>query len=305
MSFEILDRVARPQYGLLTTRQLLDAGLSNVLIRRYVNEGRISPVRRGVYRLCGTQPSWRASALAAVLAAGDGAVLSHRSAGALWGFLDYRSEVGPLEVTSERQLRVRGARGHRHRLAATEVTTRFGIPVTTAERTLLDLAQSVPARQLGSLCDDGLRRRIVTLGRLHAVVAKHGGRGRRRLGPIHEALALRIPGYDPGANDWEQRMDRLWDKLGLPPAERHYRIRARGRNYEVDRAIVSERIAVEWNGHDPHGYRGQIDYDSDRAADLAAAGWYLVAFTSQSTPQRICRSVLALVDARRAHPRPA
>jgi very-short-patch-repair endonuclease len=183
----------------------------------------------------------------------------------------------------------------------TERTTRFGIPVTTAERTLLDLAQTVPGVELGRLCDEGLRRRIVTLGRLHAVVRDHRGPGRRRLAPIHEVLALRIPGYDPGANDWELRMDRVWDQLGLPPAERQYRIRAGGRTYQVDRAIVDERIAIEWNGYDPHGYRGQIDYDSDRAADLAAVGWYLLAFTSTSTPKRICAAVLALIEARRHH----
>ena len=102
------------------------------------------------------------------------------------------------------------------------------------------------------------------MGRLHAVVKRHGGGGRRRLAPIQKVLADRIPGYDPGADDWEQRMDCLWDRLGLPPAQRQFRIRAGGHTYRVDRAIVAEKIAVEWDGYDPHGHRSNFDSDSDR-----------------------------------------
>jgi hypothetical protein len=171
--------------------------------------------------------------------------------------------------------------------------------VTSAERTLFDLAATTPAPELGRLCDEALRRRIVTLGRLHALVKVHGGGGRRRLEPIHAVLADRIAGYDPGANDWERRMDRMWDRLGLPAAERQYRVRVGRRTYRPDRAIVDLKIAVDWTGFDPHGLRGNVDRDSDRRAALAAAGWYPLDFTSRSRPEVICRAVLAVVAERR------
>jgi hypothetical protein len=195
---------------------------------RLVGAGRLLWVRRGVYRLRGVEPTWQSAALAAVLAAGEGAVLSHRSAAVLWGLLDRHRESGPLEVIVRSQCRLDGVRAHRHRLAPAETTRRLAIPVTTAERTLLDLAQSIPEGELGRLCDEALRRRLTTLARLQAVVDAHRGGGRRRLRPIQAVLADQVPGYDPGANDWEQRMDRLWDQLGLPPAERQYRVRVGG-----------------------------------------------------------------------------
>lgn len=103
----------------------------------------------------------------------------------------------------------------------------------------------------------------------------------------------------PGANDWEQRMDLLWDQLGLPAAKRQYPIRVDGRTFRVDRAIVDLRIAVEWAGFDPHGQRGNLDRDSTRRALLTAAGWCCLDFTSRSSPELICRTV-STVAAQRA-----
>jgi hypothetical protein len=298
-SYGTLDQTARGQHGLVTGDQLISLGFTPAQLRVMLATGRLTSLRRGIYRLCGAEASWESAALAAVLAAGPGAVLSHRSAGVLWGFLDRHRETGPLEVIAPSQARLVAVTAHRHRLAPVEMTRRFAIPVTTAERTLLDLAQSTTHAELGRLCDEALRRRIATLARLRATVDGHRGRGRRRLLPIQAVLADRIPGYDPGANDWEQRMDRLWDRLGLPGAERQYRVRVGRRSYRIDRAIVDLKIAVEWNGFDPHGYRGHLDTDSDRRAALAAAGWHCLDFTAKSRPELICRAVLAVVNERR------
>jgi len=294
-----LEVVALPQNGLVTSRQLAALGYKPRRTQRLVESGVLVPVRRGVYRLWGATPSWRLYAMAAVLAAGIGAVLSHRSAGVLWGLIDQHDESQPLEITTTSNCRLEGVRAHRADIGRREVTKRFGIPVTTAERTMLDLAASIEAVELGRLCDEALRRRILTTEKLRVVVNSHQGPGRRKLKPARAVLSERIPGYDPGANDWELRMDRMWDRLGLPPAKRQYRVRIGRRTYRVDRAIVDLRIAVEWNGFDPHGRRGNMDRDSDRRAALAAAGWYPLDFTSRSRPEVICRTVLAVVEERR------
>src|ERR1700728_2157849 len=94
----ILDQVGRRQHGLVTSNQLTRLGFTADQVRRLVASRRLVRVRHGVYRLCGVQPTWQSMALAAALAAGEGAVLSHRSAGVLWGLLDRHAEEGSLEV---------------------------------------------------------------------------------------------------------------------------------------------------------------------------------------------------------------
>jgi hypothetical protein len=293
--------IARSQYGLITSAQLLEAGVPGPAVRRLVGSGRLSVVRRGVYRLCGAAPSWRASALAVVLSLSvdRACVLSHRSAGVLWGLLDRHKTEGPIEITAEARCRLPGVVSHRHALAQSAVTSYLGIPVTTIERTLLDLAERFDAVDLGRLMDEAMRRRLTTPAHLATATEGMSPRGRRRLRPFVEALQDRGIGYDPGANDWEKEMDRIWDELGLPAAVRQYRLCISGRTLFIDRAIVEEKIAVEWNGFSPHGERSKFDADSNRRALLIVAGWLPLDFTSRSSPRLICETVLSAYQQRR------
>src|SRR5947209_5774960 len=113
-------------------------------------------------------------------------------------------------------------------------------------------------------------------------------------------LADRFGPYDPGGSDWERDMDRLWDRLRLPAAMRQYPVTANGHRYVLDRAIPHLKIGIEWNGFATHGLRSSFDYDSDRRADLTAAGWHMVDFTSRSSPERMMAAVLGAVDSRAA-----
>ena len=297
--YEGLDALATSQYGLITMPQLLQLEFGRSQVREMVAGGRLIAVRQGVYRVCGSTLSWRCRALAAVLAVGRDAVLSHRSAGILWGLLDRQADGGRFEVTRSKFSRLSDVRIHRHELKPPEHTIYLNIPVTTPARTLLDLAESTDAGDLGPICDEALRRRLVTISELEATFALHAGRGRRRLGPMRSVLADRDAGYRPGANHWEQEMDLMWDEMGLPPSVRQFPIRTATRLYIPDRAIVESKIAVDWNGYEYHGLRNRFDYDSERRAELAAAGWYPLDFTSRSSPALICRTVMAVVEERR------
>lgn len=183
------------------------------------------------------------------------------------------------------------------------MTTYRSVPVTTVERTLLDLADSHPAEEVGRLMDEALRRRLTTLARLSKEAQGRPAKGRRRVGPFLEALADRGIGYDPGANDWEREMDVMWNRLGLPEAVRQYRVTvAGGRVFRPDRAILAEKIAVDWNGYGVHGLRTNFDADSERRALLAAAGWFPLDFTSRTAPRLICQTVLAVYLERHVAP---
>ena len=112
--------------------------------------------------------------MAAVLVAGPGAALSHRSAAALWGL---RPSAGTwIEVTAPRQVRShRGMKPHRRSLLADEVTEIRGIPVTTVPRTLLDLAAVLPRHQVERAMNEAEVRRLTDALSAPALLARYPG----------------------------------------------------------------------------------------------------------------------------------
>jgi predicted transcriptional regulator of viral defense system len=133
--------VAGGQYGVVARRQLLALGLGREAIEVRLRAGRLHRLHRGVYAVGHQASSRQARWMAAVLACGPGASLSHRSAAALW---EIREPMGrAIEVTTPAKSRSRESI-HRHFaiLPPDEVTTYRGIPVTTVPRTIFDLATS-------------------------------------------------------------------------------------------------------------------------------------------------------------------
>jgi hypothetical protein len=298
-----LDALAARQLGLVSVDQLRRLGFTESQVRTAAAHGRLVPARRGVFRLAGTRPTWEAAVLAAVLAAPPGSVASHGSAGRLWRLFDgERVPPGPaIELTVPSEARLRGVTSRRRPVPAGERALRFSVPVTSIGRTLLDLGVLGP-EALGLLTDEALRRGLIRLDQLRRLAElPRTADGRRGAGiaALEEVLADRLPGYDAGASAWERQMDSMWERWGLPPAERQYEITTPGGVYRVDRAIVAERIAVEWDGYEYHGRRSRFDRDSDRRADLAAVGWWSLGFTSHSSPARVRSAIWSAVSQRR------
>jgi Transcriptional regulator, AbiEi antitoxin len=146
--------IAGRQHGVVTTAQLAKAGIDKFGLRRRVLAGRLHRLHRGVYAVGHRGLSWRGRWLAAMLAAGDGAALSHTSAAALWGFL--RPVQGPIHVSVPAAVRRTprpGLQIHRSRaLTPSHITRRHGIAVTIPARTIEDIRPSIEPylfRQLG------------------------------------------------------------------------------------------------------------------------------------------------------------
>src|SRR4051812_4872059 len=176
-------RLAARQHGMVTRAQLLGLGLSSRDIDYRIRTGRLWRVHRGVYAVGHVPPSPHARAIAAVLACGPGARLSYRAAGALWALGLRWPEL--IDVTAPTRRRHNGIRVHRSRtLTPNDVTTHFGIPVTTPARTLLDLAEVLDTASLTRAVNEARLAHRVTLAELAELIARSPGRATNRLRPF-------------------------------------------------------------------------------------------------------------------------
>lgn len=296
-----LDRTAGRQHGLVTADNLEKLGLTNAQVRWILSQGSIVRVRPRVYRLNGTPITWEQTLLAAALSAGNGAFITHPTAAALWTLRHVERHHAALHLTSERRIRLKGVRWHEGVLTGDQTTAVRGIPVTTAERTIVDCS-AIPGlwtpQQLGECVDDAIRRKLIVLKRLHRLVDELAAAHHRRLGAIKGVLAERPTSFRPDDSNFETQMNRMWSQLGLPPAERQVRVVLDGRTYRIDRAIVDRKIAIEWDSDRFHSYPSDRDHDSNRRARLVAAGWQVIPVTGNTTPELLARAVLRLYEER-------
>ena len=156
-------RLAAPQWGVVDIAQLRACGLNDVDVALRVERGSLHPKHRGVYAVGHEYLPLQGRFLAALLACGDGALLSHRAAAAVGGFLAWRG--GPIDVlVLDTTTRLHaGIRLHRTiRLQPEDVQRRDGLPVTTPARTLVDLAAVLEYRTLRRATREAQARKRVT-----------------------------------------------------------------------------------------------------------------------------------------------
>ena len=170
-----LAELAVRQWGVVSVAQLQALGIGRSAVTRRVQAGRLRRVHRGVYAVGGAVLPREGRWLAAVLACGDRAVLSHLSAAVHWNLLHYDAPRPEVTAPASRR-RVSGIRLHRSRfLDAQDTTIHEGIPVTTVHRTLLDLAADAP--------DHHLERALAQAERLR-LYDQRADRRRRSPGPM-------------------------------------------------------------------------------------------------------------------------
>lgn len=216
--------------------------------------------------------------MAAVLAGGRGAVLSHRSAAALWGIGHERATI---EVTA------RGAT-RRHRpgftihsgtaLRAEDVTSREGIPCTSLARTLLDTAHVADRRSLTRAIDEAEARREFDLEAVEQLLRR--SRGQRGAA----ALASVLRTYEPAPvthSVAEERFLALVGRAGLPlPEANVWMPLSRGGGYRADFLWRDRRLIVEIDGRTHHARRRAFVHDRRRDRSLAAAGYRTLRFAA-------------------------
>jgi len=266
--------IAARQHGVLTRDQLRSAGMARSAISRRVAAGRLQRLHRSIYAFGVASGSPPAVALAAVLACGPGAVLSHCSAAVLWGLVE-GPHTGPHDVTVPGRHRVgdAGIRAHRTRaLLAGDWTTSAGIPITRPPRTLVDVAAVLDRRALERALDEALVLRLARTSEVRAALRRAG---RVRGSAVLAALLARDAGPTLTRSVAEERLLALVREAGPPPP----RLNPRVQGLEVDLLWVAERVVVEMDGFAYHGGRAAFERDRARDARLQAAGYATIRVT--------------------------
>jgi very-short-patch-repair endonuclease len=278
--------LARQTLGLVTARQLDAAGVTRQRRRRLVSKGVLVPAARGVLRHAAVTPTWDQQGMAAVLAAGEGAVAPHLTAACLWRFEGIGE--GPLEVTVSRGRQPRAVPAMVHRtldLGPADVEP-AGLPRTTASRTLCDIAPRLEPAHLEAVLDHAERRNLVWRPHLRWRLDALRRSGRPGLSAL-ATLLDRTEGRPLGDSWLEQEAIRVVARSGLPvPRVQVKRRQAGGGIARVDLCWDDAGLIVELAGHATHSTRRDRQRDAERAARLRLAGWRLVEFTYEDVVER-------------------
>jgi hypothetical protein len=270
---QLAARIAAGQRGLATRRQLLASGASAAAIDRSLRAGTLIRVHAGVYAVGHGALQQEAVWLAAVLAGGRGAVLSHRSAADAWGLLADARRAVDITVRNRTGFGQAGLTPHECRLTEADVTTHRGIPITTPARTLLDLAEAVPYRRFRQAAEASLHRRLFDAGDVGRVLER--GRGRRGLKPLRRFLAEAVDEPATKRSELEILAGELVESQALPRAAANAWVLG----VEVDLLWPTARVVVELDSWRHHGDRLSFERDRARDARLQAEGYAVLRFT--------------------------
>jgi len=287
--------LAVAQHAVVSLAQLRTLGLSARAVRGRVENGRLHRVHRGVYAvghpLLDSHGRW----MAAVLACGPGSALSHRPAAALWGLLADTGRVDVTQASGTGRSRP-GIAVHRSDLTG-DVTAVAGIPVTTAARTLCDLAGSVPRRALERAVAEAEVRRL-DVGDLDARIANStGSRGTARLRAVLDDQT------EPTLtrSELEERVLALCDRVEIPRPKVNAWIPLRGGSgIEADFLWRDQRLVLEADSRTVHGTAKAFEADRRRDQRLAIAGYRVIHTTHRQVvdrPAELARTLARLLRA--------
>jgi very-short-patch-repair endonuclease len=294
----VIAALAARQYGVVSRAQLLAAGLGRGAIDRRIAAARLHPLHRGVFAVGHRVLTKHGVWMAAVLAAGDGAALSHRSAAELWGIR--HTQRSRIDVTVPRHRRGRPAvEYHQTVLPLDEVTEERGIPVTNPARTLLDLAAVLTPQQLAHALNEAEIRRLASPLPLDALVARHPGR--RGTQALKRALDQQQEiGETITRSELEERFRAFVDEHALP----HPRMNTPLGAYTPDAVWPAARLVVELDSYGIHTTRQAFETDRERDRTLQLMGYRVIRITWRqlhAEPHRLARQLGALLT---ADPRP-
>jgi very-short-patch-repair endonuclease len=274
--------IGATQRALITRAQLSDLGLGPSAIEHALRRGRLHRVHQGIYSLV-PLPALPPLALelAAVLACGDAALLSHHSAAATWGIRpSFNGDVHVTVVGGDCGRTRDGIRVHRvSELDPRDIRRYQNIPITSPARALLEITPDVTDRELERALDEALIKRLITHAAIAAVVNAYPHR--RGVGRLRAAA-------DPGRPTTETRSDgeeallALIRRANLPAPE----VNAKVGSYTADFLWPTQKVIVELDGYDYHRGRAAFERDHQRDAEHQRMGYLVIRITGRQLRHR-------------------
>lgn len=269
-------RLADRQYGVVARRQLVAMGVGNRAIGDRLSRRLLVPLHRGVYAFGHRQLRIEGRWLAAVLAAGPSAVLSHRDAAALHG-LRKPPQSPKVSVSAPAHPRaIRGVWLHARRVLGTDdITMARAIPVTSVARTLVDLAPMLTAAQLVGTLGEADRRGVLDVEAVRAALRRIRGRhgqGHARLEGALDAHAKH------GAALLRSMLEECFLDLVLTAGLPRPQLNAWVGDREVDALWSDRQVIVELDGWAHHRGRQQAARDRDKTNRLQLDGYMVLRF---------------------------
>jgi very-short-patch-repair endonuclease len=282
------------QHDVVSRRQLLALGFTPDGIKHRISIGRLHQVRRGVYAVGRPSLTPHGRWMAAVLACGEGAVLSHSSAAALWRIGYERRNVIELSLPSPSDRRHSGLEIHRRpSLQRADTTTCHNIPLTTPVQTIIDLALRLDRRAIERMVNEADKYDLVHPPELReALDQRQGEAGVARLRAILDRRTFRLT-----KEELERRFLPLARQAGLPMPLTGQWVN----EFEVDFYWPNLGLVVETDGLRYH--RTPAEQARDRLRDQAhtAAGLIQLRFTHEQVryePNYVVRILAATAFSR-------
>jgi hypothetical protein len=289
----LVSDLANAQYGVVARRQLLEIGLGKEAIRGMLEMGHLLPLRRDVYAAGHLRVNRRGRWMAAVLACGPAAVLSHESAACFWGLQGDRTLVDVnASCGRQGQLRREGVRLHRCKLRREECVEEAGIWVTSVARTLFDLSEVVDYPRFKPACEEADRLKLLRLAALERVYER--GRGRRALRPVRRFLA-EVQAPTQTRSPLEEHFADFRAAHRLPPPATNVLVLG----HEVDCLWPAARLVVELDSWEFHSHRDAFQRDRTLDSERLVAGYRTVRVTHDRLdhePEKLLAELRALLS---------
>jgi predicted transcriptional regulator of viral defense system len=291
-------RLAVAQNGVVTRDQLEALGLNDQAITKRVARGRLHRIHQTVYSLTPGVMTERGKFMAAVLASGPDAVLSHRSAAYLWGLVSSWEE--PIDVTApnRRGRSPDGVAAHRDgSLQPVDKTTLHGIPCVTVARALLDLAGVAPEWEVGKAVAQAEVLRILERPKMQALLRRSGRR--RGVARLRLILDTIHPQTKRTRSELERRFLRMCERAAVPEPEVNVWLPAPdGRRYQADFLWRGSKRIIEADSRRFHDTDSAFVDERKRQQQLELAGWRVSRCTWEEVerePHRLALTVQGLI----------
>jgi very-short-patch-repair endonuclease len=296
----VIADLAAEQQGAVSRFQLRDHGVDAKAIRRRLARGQLLEPVADVFTVAGTARSWHQRLAIAVLEVRHGAVVTRRSAAALWELPGFRPGTPEVLVKRSGDHRCRsGDLSETSWLPSHHVTARDGIPVVTLPRLCFELAATEKRGRVERAVDNA-QLLGMSIESLAEVVGTLGKRGRPGTTATREIVEARGEGYVPPASELEALGLQVLREGGLPEPVRQLDVGGEHWIGRVDAAYPDARLVIEFDGRRHWQVLLEAQADRKRDAELVAAGWRVLRITWEmltTDPAGVVRLVRAALAA--------